>query len=405
MANEPIIDNRPKPRIAIPKQAGTYLMAGFALFVTIIVAMSGDPDQPREVASRQASAVPPAIETLRDYEQRMQNAGLEPTPVRQPTPVTALPDPYRARRAMYADLDPVVEQAPVDPTAEERAKREYESLFSSNLISSRRQTQPAESGTDRREGRSSSSASPPIVPSFDEALQKTMQAMQPRVDPATATDCATPGSCIQTGNVTFPKPTRTPPLVDSPTHNVLLEGQFIDGVLTNRLDGSNESPVNVMVTNPVYSHNLRYELIPAGSRILGSTKPVQQQGDQRLAVSFHRLVFPNGATVSLEQYKGLNQRGDSGLHDQVNRHYAAMFGASAAIGLINGLAQAAGTAGLGGGNNRTVVVMGGIGNGTSQAASQTMNQFLNRMPTITIREGHRVKVYVTADLELPAYGR
>jgi type IV secretory pathway VirB10-like protein len=28
---------------------------------------------------------------------------------------------------------------------------------------------------------------------------------------------------------------------------------------------------------------------------------------------------------------------------------------------------------------------------------------LNRMPSITIREGHRVKVYLTSDLELPAY--
>ena len=39
----------------------------------------------------------------------------------------------------------------------------------------------------------------------------------------------------------------------------------------------------------------------------------------------------------------------------------------------------------------------------AQATTQTMNRFLNRLPTITIREGHRVKVYLTNDLELPAY--
>ena len=32
-----------------------------------------------------------------------------------------------------------------------------------------------------------------------------------------------------------------------------------------------------------------------------------------------------------------------------------------------------------------------------------MSRFLNRLPTVTIREGHRVKVYVTSDLQLPAY--
>jgi type IV secretion system protein VirB10 len=34
---------------------------------------------------------------------------------------------------------------------------------------------------------------------------------------------------------------------------------------------------------------------------------------------------------------------------------------------------------------------------------QVLNRFLNRLPTITIREGHRVRVYVTSDFELPAY--
>jgi type IV secretion system protein VirB10 len=50
-----------------------------------------------------------------------------------------------------------------------------------------------------------------------------------------------------------------------------------------------------------------------------------------------------------------------------------------------------------------VIIAGGIGDATSQATLQVMNRFLNRLPTITIREGHRVKVYLTSDLELPAY--
>ena len=59
--------------------------------------------------------------------------------------------------------------------------------------------------------------------------------------------------------------------------------------------------------------------------------------------------------------------------------------------------------GRGDGDDRTVIIAGGIGDATSQATMQVMNRFLNRLPTITIREGHRVKVYLTSDLELPAY--
>ena len=64
------------------------------------------------------------------------------------------------------------------------------------------------------------------------------------------------------------------------------------------------------------------------------------------------------------------------------------------------LVQAGLSAGEG---NRTVIIAGGAADVASQAAAQAMNRFLNRLPTITIREGHRVKVYLTSDLELPAY--
>ena len=61
-----------------------------------------------------------------------------------------------------------------------------------------------------------------------------------------------------------------------------------------------------------------------------------------------------------------------------------------------------GTAGLGDGEgDRTVVIAGSGADAAAQATAQVMNRFLNRLPTITIREGHRVRVYVTSDLDLP----
>jgi type IV secretion system protein TrbI len=179
---------------------------------------------------------------------------------------------------------------------------------------------------------------------------------------------------------------------------------LIDAVLTNRLDGSTAAPVNCLVTNALYSHSGLHVVIPAGARLLGETRPVQTFGATRLAVSFHRLLMPDGRTYRLDRFLGLNQIGDAGLRDRVNQHYLSTFGAAAAVGLISGLSQYLGGAGLGSGDgDRTVVIAGGVGDATSQATVQVMNRFLNRLPTITIREGHRVKVYLTSDLELPAY--
>ena len=162
------------------------------------------------------------------------------------------------------------------------------------------------------------------------------------------------------------------------------------------------APVNCLVTSPIYSHDGRFVVIPAGSRVLGETKPVQSFGETRLAVAFNRLVLPDGRTYRLEQFMGLNEIGEAGLRDQVNQHYRSTFGASAAVGLLTGFAQSLSAAGFNG-NAGTVVVAGNVGDATAQATAQTMNRFLNRVPTVTIREGHRVKVYLTNDLELPAY--
>ena len=153
----------------------------------------------------------------------------------------------------------------------------------------------------------------------------------------------------------------------------------------------------------MYSHSGQHVLIPAGARVLGETRPVQALGETRLAVAFHRLLMPDGSTRRLDQFLGLNQIGDAGLRDKVNHHYWSTFGAAAAVGLISGLAQWIGTAGFSSGTgDRTVIIAGGA-DAASQASLQVMSRFLNRLPTITIREGHRVKVYLTSDLQLPAY--
>ena len=114
---------------------------------------------------------------------------------------------------------------------------------------------------------------------------------------------------------------------------------MLETVLNNRLDGYFSGPINCMVTTDVYSPNGAHVLIPSGSRVLGEVKRVDTFGQQRLAVVFHRLIMPDGYSVLLDQFKGLNQIGETGLRDKVNNHYLQLFGVSVAIGAIAGLAQ------------------------------------------------------------------
>src|ERR1019366_9184453 len=99
-------------------------------------------------------------------------------------------------------------------------------------------------------------------------------------------------------------------------------------------------PVKVMVTNPVYSQDRQHVLIPEGTFILGEVQKVSGFGQKRLAVIFHRMLMPDGYSVDLDQFHGLAQVGETGLKDKINNHYLEIFGASIALGLISGAAEA-----------------------------------------------------------------
>jgi type IV secretion system protein TrbI len=183
---------------------------------------------------------------------------------------------------------------------------------------------------------------------------------------------------------------------------VLFEGTLIETALVNRLDGDFSGPVKVMVTNSVFSHDRQHVLIPEGTFVLGEVKPVQGFGQRRLAVVFHRLLMPDGYAVDLDQFRGLDQIGATGLKDQVNNHYLQIFGASIALGIISGAAESS-VNNVGIGANGSEAYRAGAASSLSQSSTRVLDRFLNINPTLTIREGHRVKVYLTNDLLLPAY--
>src|SRR4030095_17246854 len=119
----------------------------------------------------------------------------------------------------------------------------------------------------------------------------------------------------------------------------LLEGTVIEAVLTNRLSGAFSGPVNCMVTTAVYSHDRQHLLSPKGSRVLGEVSKVDTFGQERLSVFFRRLIMPDGYSLRLDRFLGLNQIGETGLRDKTNHHYGKIFGASLAIGGLSGLAK------------------------------------------------------------------
>ena len=178
---------------------------------------------------------------------------------------------------------------------------------------------------------------------------------------------------------------------DPPGWERIHEGSFLEGVLVTQLTGDFPGPVLAMVSVPFRSADRQRVLIPRGTRAVGTARAVTDRDQSRLAVAFHRLVLPDGSWVSLE-FDGLNQSGEGALIDEVDRHYWSTFAAAGAVGVLSGLTLAGAPA---------YGLQAGIGQGVGLSALQILDRFLNRLPTITIRAGHRLRIWLTSDALVP----
>ena len=220
-------------------------------------------------------------------------------------------------------------------------------------------------------------------------------ALGPQIAPPAASPLGSLGSArIPQGDPFNPAIVHTPN--DPPGWERIYEGAFIEAVLVNQLNGDFPGPVLAAVAVPFYSADRQRIVIPRGARVIGSATAVAGQDQERLAVGFHRLIFPDGRWVSLE-FAGLNQIGEGALKDQVNRHYFALFASVGAVGIISGLTLRGSDPYAGGRQG----FQAGAGQGLAQGATSILDRFLNRLPTITIRAGHRLRIWLTSDVLVP----
>jgi len=181
----------------------------------------------------------------------------------------------------------------------------------------------------------------------------------------------------------------------------LMEDTVIETVLVNRLAGAAAGPVICMVTTDVYSGSGLRLLIPKGTRMLGRVTAVSTLNQERLFVAFHRMIMPDGYSVSLDKFQGLDVVGQTGLRDLVNHHYVQIFGASLALAAVAATAQVGNAGASYGSYDWGVSMRNGASQGLGQSAQRVMERFINTLPTFTIRERSRVKIMLAGDLLVP----
>jgi type IV secretion system protein TrbI len=419
--NEPIQDRAPKPPGLLPKYVQSWLIVGLAMLMVLIMWLTSGKKPQVTPKSGTLPVIPPPLVDVNETKIAELQSRIQELQREQLVAQNALTEQSRVLVASGGEPStsgtgstaaPGSERSE-DPIETERKKRGYLSLFASNVALSFRKSLSAPSQTAVEPLSTNSEPGIPgsLPPTMERAsLAATLKAIEASGVPPQAFPPPSPRPS-PIASFAEPEPEKKEVIHAAAASSardaaagksyVLFEGTILETVLVNRLDGASSGPIECLLTTDTYSHDRQQLLIPAGSRLLGETRKVEALGTTRLAVLFHRLLMPDGYSVSLDGSKGLNQAGDTGLNDQVNNHYARIFGASLAIGALGAAAEA--------GTGSVLTLSGterlreGFGVSAAQSSEQVLDKFLNILPTITIREGHRVMVYLSGDLSLPAY--
>lgn len=147
----------------------------------------------------------------------------------------------------------------------------------------------------------------------------------------------------------------------------------------------------------------KFLLVPQGTRVIGEYDAQVVFGQRRVLVIWHRLIMPNGNSLDLEGMAGVDMSGYSGYADRVNNHWGRL--ATAVV--LSSVFSVAPVVAAGDDDdfNRSTQneLARNLGAKTKEAGEQIIERELTVQPTITIRPGLAINIFVKKDLILSPY--
>ncbi len=392
------------PRGVLPRQLQTWLMLGIAGLIVAIILIAGHPQPPASPRSTPAGSTPTLAspDRIRTYQERLaaEEVRQRDAEARQAAPIVA------DTRTGGGPAPAVSADGPRRP-APSLVRRQRRAQSAPGRPATVRHA-PSESGDGRPAARAVGAGRRP---------SRTGPDARPRAAPDreyTAAGSLSPGRAVAgrrrprpatpDGPASGASPSTTTERPASGSRFPLWEGTVIETVLLNRLDGTFAGPVACLVTTPVYTPGPSARAHSRRARACSARRRPCRRGAMPVSRSAFtgsscRMDTATASTCS----RGSTRSGRRASRDRVDRHYAQVFGASLAIGALSGLAQYTHAQQRRRRRTSATSSVRPPAPSLANSASRVLDRYLNVLPTVTIREGHRIKVYLTNDLELPAY--
>jgi type IV secretion system protein VirB10 len=194
-------------------------------------------------------------------------------------------------------------------------------------------------------------------------------------------------------------------------HSTVPQGTMIPAVLETAMNSDLPGFVRAVVSRDVRGFDGSTVLIPRGSRLVGQYRSGLSQGASRILVVWTRLIRPDGASVQLASPGG-DPLGRAGQEGKVHSHFLREFTDSILLSVIG--AEVTNLAA----QPNTQIVIGGATTGLTSSSAPLLAQPYGTTgatttgttggaaggtagfpPTITVRQGAPISIFVARDLD------
>ncbi len=192
----------------------------------------------------------------------------------------------------------------------------------------------------------------------------------------------------------------------TPANTVFLgAGTLIPAVLLTGINSDLPGMITAQVAETVYDTVTgKHVLIPQGSTLIGEYDSRVTYGQERVLFVWTRLRFPNGSSLTLEGMPGTDLSGFAGVKDQVDNHWLRLLKGVLLGSVLGAAAQESYGGGISASNpSLTQLAVAGAAQNLNSAGQQIVQKDLQVQPTLVIRPGQRVGVFVTKDIALKPY--
>lgn len=180
-------------------------------------------------------------------------------------------------------------------------------------------------------------------------------------------------------------------------------GSILPGIMISGINSDLPGTIMGNIREDVYDTvSGNYLLIPKGTRVVGTYDSAITFGQSRILIVWQRLIFPNGNSLNLENFPGVDLSGYAGVTGKVNNHTFKLFQA-VVLSSILGAGGAIVTNDRYDDNDWRVAAAQGGGEQIISIGNTVANKILGIQPTIEVAPGSRFNVIVNSDIILTPY--